>query len=190
MVCCRRGAYRVRVTGFSGGIMNSGMFAERARGRALRYLIAAALATVGAQTAQAACIERPVAAAARLHEFEMMMMDVSLRCARVGVSMQAEYNTMVAANQGQFDAAEGQLKQFFASMTDPEQRHGTPFDRYTTMLANTYGAGNTSIEACRQFAAVTAAVANASDGGETLNTVVMGLVQHPMLERATCPVAP
>lgn len=157
------------------------------RSRALA-LVLAALALAGADTARATCIEPPVASAARLHEFEMLMMDVSLRCSRVGVAMRANYEAMVSAHQAQFDEAAHRLQSFFAMAA--KGTHGGLYDRYATLIANTYGGGNTSYDSCRMFDAVAEKVAHAGDQGRTLGVVASGLIAHPLLERATCPTAP
>lgn len=153
-------------------------------------VLATALALVGAQSAQAACIEPPLAQAARLHEFQTLMMTVSLRCSLRGVAMQPHYEAMVSSHQPHFDAAVQRLQGYFATAGAPEARHGGLYDRYATMIANRYGGGETSLDSCRLFDAVAAELARARDEGRTLAAVATAMVRHPVLERATCPVAP
>lgn len=152
-------------------------------------VITASLTLAGAQTAQAACIDPPVAQAARLHEFETLMMDVSLRCSLAGVAMQPHYEAMVSSQQARFDAAAQRLQGFFAIGSEPQARHGGLYDRYATMIANRYGGGNTSVDSCRLFDAVAVELSHARDDGRTLAAVAEAMVRHPMLERATCPAA-
>jgi hypothetical protein len=158
--------------------------------RRAAVVTAAALALVGAQSVQAACIDPPVAQAARLHEFETLMMTVSLRCSLRGVAMQPHYEAMVSSHQAHFDAAVQRLQGFFATSSAPETRHGGLYDRYATMIANRYGGGETSLDSCRLFDAVAAELSAARDEGRTLAAVAEAMVRHPVLERATCPAAP
>jgi len=153
-------------------------------------LLAAALALAGGDTAWASCIEEPVANAARLHEFETLMMDVSLRCSLMGVPMRPDYEAMVSAHQALFDAAVQRLQGFFATANVPGNPHGGLYDRYATMIANTYGAGSTSLDKCRVFDSIAVELARTSDNGRTLGAVAQAMIAHPVLERATCPAQP
>jgi hypothetical protein len=164
------------------------------RGGRLRTaaLIAAALALTGAHVSRAACIEAPVANAARLHEFGTLMMDVSLRCGLMGVAMQPHYEDMVHAHQAQFDDAVRRLQHFF--VTSPgggaEARHGGLYDRYATLIANRYGGGNTSLDSCHLLDGIAVELARAGDGGRMLGAVALAMIAHPVLEQATCPKQP
>jgi hypothetical protein len=153
-------------------------------------LLAAGLALAGAETAKAGCIEEPVASAARLHEFEMLMMDVSLRCTRIGVAMQPHYEAMVTAHQRLFDDAARRLQSFFATNARDDAHHRGLYDRYATLIANRYGGGNSSLDRCRMFDALAVEVVRAADAGHTLGIVAQGLIAHPLLEIATCPSQP
>jgi hypothetical protein len=150
-------------------------------------LLLAGLALGGAETARAGCIDEPVTHAARLHEFATLMMDVSLRCSLLGVAMQPHYEAMISAHQAQFDAAVQRLQSFFATGGGPDNQHGGLYDRYATMIANRYGGGNTSLDSCRVFDAITVEVTRAGDNGRTLGAVAQAMIAHPVLERATCP---
>lgn len=151
------------------------------RGRTLLAVAALGLA----QPAQAACIDAPTASAARLHEFETMMMAVSLRCARVGVDMRADYDTMVTTYRTQFEAAGARLQAFFAALDG--KRKGAGYDRYSTLLANRYGGGQTTGEACGLLAGVTREVIKAREGAKVLLAVAEAMIARSALEAATCP---
>jgi hypothetical protein len=148
----------------------------------------AALALAGGGAAQAACIDAPVVDAARLHEFETMMMDVSLRCTRMGVAMQADYDVMVSTHHGAFEAAVQRLHAFFADGADAHR--GGLYDRYATLIANRYGGGNTSFDSCRLFDALAVELARAADAGRELGAVARAMIAHPLLETATCAARP
>ena len=153
-------------------------------------LFMAGLALAGAQTARAGCIDEPVTNAARLHEFETLMMDVALRCSLMGVAMRPDYEAMVNAHQALFDTAAQRLQGYFATSATSANGHGGLYDRYATMIANTYGGGNTSLDKCRVFQAITVELARAADNGRTLGAVAQAMIAHPVLERATCPTRP
>lgn len=151
---------------------------------------ATGLALVVSGSARATCIDPPMLHAARLHEFGMMMMDVSLRCNRIGVVMQPHYESMVGAHRAQFEDAARKLQHYFAPDATAEAHHGGSFDRYATLIANRYGGGNTSLDTCRVFDGIAHEVSLATDGGRMLGAVAQAMIEHPMLERATCPTKP
>jgi len=150
--------------------------------------LAAALALCGAETARAGCIDEPVTNAARLHEFEMLMMDVSLRCTRLGVAMQAHYEALITTHQALFDEAVRRLQGYFATDADADAHHRGLYDRYATLIANRYGGGNTSLDSCRVFDGVAVEVARAADRGRMLGAVAQAMIAHPVLEQATCAI--
>ncbi len=152
--------------------------------------LALAMSGVVSGAAQAACIDQPMLGAARLHEFGMMMMDVSLRCNRIGVQMQSHYDSMVVAHRVQFEDAARRLQHYFAPDAAADVHHGGSFDRYATLIANRYGGGSTSLDTCRVFDGIANEVARAADGGRMLGAVAQAMVAHPMLERATCVARP
>jgi len=147
-------------------------------------LALAALSFVAAQPAQAACIDSPVASAARLHEFETMMLVVSLRCSRVGVDMRGNYDGLVASYRDHFESAATKLRVFFSALDGA--RKGSAYDRYTTQLANKYGGGSTSTENCHMMDGLTTEIVKARDGGPMLMAVANAMIQRSALETATC----
>jgi hypothetical protein len=149
-------------------------------------LALAACAGLTANTAQAACIDDTLAHAARLHEFEMMTMNASLRCSLQGIDWRSDYDAMVSAHQARFDGAAQALQRYFAGGAQVDAHHGGAWDRYATLIANRYGGGTTTPDACRAFAAVVVEVARASADDRTLGAVARAMVEHPLLERATC----
>jgi hypothetical protein len=162
----------------------------RSRGRRATVLLAAVLALAGAETARAGCIDAPVTNAARLHEFEVLMMDVSLRCTRLGVAMQVHYDALISTHQSMFDNAVHRLQSYFATSAGDDAHHRGLFDRYATLIANRYGGGDTSLDSCRVFDAVAVEVTRAGDSGRMLGAVAQAMIAHPVLERATCPTRP
>jgi len=156
------------------------------RCRPATLALAAVAMLAATTTAQAACIDDTLAHAARLHEFEMMTMNASLRCSLQGIDWRGHYEAMVTAHQARFDGAAQALQAFFAGGGPVDPRHGGAWDRYATLIANRYGGGSTTPEACRAFDAVVVEVTRAAPDDRTLLTVARAMVEHPLLERATC----
>lgn len=148
--------------------------------------LAVALALFGGETAEAQCADAAVVSAARLHEFEMLMMDVSMRCYMMGVDMRPHYDAMVTTHRPIFDGAAQQLRHFFGADVPGAARHGTGYDRYATLIANKYGAGNTSLDHCRVFDAIAVELTQSPEGPRELDTVARAMIEHPSLEQASC----
>lgn len=146
----------------------------------------AALALLLGQGARATCIAPDVADAARLHEFQTLMMDVALRCSLAGVAMRPDYEAMVDFHRARFELARRRLERFFEEAeTASGAPHGGAYDRYATMLANVYGAGETGQATCRAFDRI-AVELSGDDSGAALDAVARRMIAQSHLERATC----
>ncbi|MCH7627571.1 MAG: hypothetical protein IH997_02485 [Proteobacteria bacterium] len=146
--------------------------------------VAIAMATLsslaGSQAAQAqACAATALTQAARLVEFETLMMTVSLRCARAGVDLRAAYDGMVAANAPHFAQAQATIEAVLGG------DHGAGYDRYVTQVANRYGGGATNPAHCTMFRTVAVALGNPGDGRE-LEIVAEAMIAAPQLREAGC----
>jgi hypothetical protein len=147
---------------------------------------AAALALAGlvlAAPAQAACIDRQTATAARIHQFETMMMVVSLRCTRIGYDMRASYEGMVTAHQAPFGQAATRLRHFLGG--DGVDPHSGGFDRYSTILGNAYGGGATTFSTCQTLDQVAGELAKVPDV-RLLAQVAEVLIARPKLDEMAC----
>ncbi|MDP3548993.1 MAG: hypothetical protein Q8R81_01205 [Novosphingobium sp.] len=144
--------------------------------------LAAAIALISlpfAQSAQAqGCLDGQTLAAARLHEFEAMMMTVSLRCRAIGVDISAGYEAMGTAHRPVFAAAGRHLRTFFG-----DERHA--YDAYATRLGNRYGGGATDPANCHRFEAVARDLA-AAPGVAALGKVAFAMVAEPRITGAAC----
>ncbi|WP_298288370.1 hypothetical protein [Novosphingobium sp.] len=146
-----------------------------------RFVAAIALISLPfAQSAQAqACLDRPTLAAARLHEFEAMMMAVSLRCRAIGVDISAGHEAMAKTHRPAFAAAGRHLRAFFGDQ-------GRAFDAYATRVGNRYGGGATDPANCRRFETVAQDLA-ATPGVASLGKVVFAMVDEPRISGPLCP---
>lgn len=82
----------------------------------LRAALLLAITTPAPCLAQTACPDAATVSAARLIELEAMMMNVGLRCARVGVPMADHLDDMAARHQTMFQNARGRLRTFMAGL--------------------------------------------------------------------------
>jgi hypothetical protein len=148
--------------------------------------LAATLALAGtviAAPVQAACIDQQTATAARIHQFETMMMVVSLRCGRIGYDMRSSYEGMVTAHQAPFGQAATRLRHFLGGNDfDP---HSGGFDRYATILGNSYGGGATTFGTCQTLDQVAGELAKVPDM-RLLAQVAEVLIARPKLDEMAC----
>lgn len=96
-----------------------------------------------------------------------MLMVAGLRCRGGGIDVLAGYNRFVAANRTALVEVNNRLKLHFKSMhgTAEGQRH---YDRFTTALANAYGAGGSGAGNCENMASLAAEAAAARGSGAAL----------------------
>jgi hypothetical protein len=124
-------------------------------------LAAAAIATCLVSTAApaATCWSQADVSAAKVRELQTRLMVAALRCRATGVNILASYNNFVGSAKPAIVAANDRLKAHFgASGPVAGQRD---YDRYTTSLANAYGAADTGPESCAEAANLAAEASNA-----------------------------
>ena len=145
-------------------------------------LLAITLALAAANPAQAACADPPTAGAARLHEFQTMMMTVSLRCRTIGIDMRDDFEAMSTKYQADFSSAGQHVQRFFGASI----KHGGDYDRYSVVVANKYGAGSTTQRNCKLLQKVVSEVTRIADGA-LLVTVAGAMIPRSTLEALGCP---
>jgi hypothetical protein len=123
------------------------------------------------------CLDRETLVAAQVHEFEAMMMAVSLRCKAIGVDISADYEAMLATHAPVFAAADRRLRAHFTE--------GRSYERYATQLGNRYGGGATDPANCQRFEAVARSLA-AQPAISALGKVVASMVTEPRITGAVC----
>jgi len=179
-------------------------------------MLAAAVALSMAPPAAAAvsCPDGATTHAARLIEFQTMMMDVALRCGRVGVPFVDHLDTMAAKHHAVFEGARSRVRTFMAALAEQMRgagakgpgakepgakasgaaspaRHGDPLERYMTMLGNRYGAGSTTPDRCHAFDAIALSLADSGNTDKLLTMVSESLIGQTLLENLIgCPAKP
>ena len=123
-------------------------------------LVAAALATTLGSTAASAasCFTQADVSAAKVREMQTRLMVATLRCRATGVNILASYNNFMGAAKPAIVAANDQLKAHFGAAGPVAGQRD--YDRYTTSLANAYGAAETGPESCAEAANLAAEAAN------------------------------
>ena len=109
-----------------------------------------ATAVAGAMLAapvQAGCWNGDDASAATVRELQSMLMVAALRCQVSGHAMLSEYNGFVTANRATIAAMNDRLKAHFIHAAGPVEGQRA-YDRFTTSMANGYGAGASGSDSC------------------------------------------
>ncbi|PTR12488.1 hypothetical protein C8K11_103416 [Novosphingobium sp. GV055] len=131
----------------------------------------------------ASCLDSPTFEAARFHQFQTMMMTVSLRCKSHGMDVESSFSRMMIVHQGVFAAADKAIRGYISPAHGFADKRA--FDSYATLVANRYGGGATNLQACtaidRAIKTVTADIT-----GTTLRFVATAMVAHPEMERMAC----
>lgn len=148
--------------------------------------LAAALAMIGmvsVPAAQAACFDQATAQAARINEFETMMMVVSLHCSRIGVAMKDDFEAMRRAHEAPFGQAAMRLRRYLGGQD--EDLHSGQYDRFLTLTANRYGGGATRVDDCQILDTVVIELAHNPDMA-MLSAVAGAMVARPLFDGFAC----
>jgi hypothetical protein len=131
------------------------------KNRTRAALAAAAIATCLVSTAApaATCWSQADVSAAKVRELQTRLMVAALRCRATGVNILASYNAFVGNSKPALVAANNALKAHFAAGGPVAGQRD--YDRYTTTLANAYGAADTGPESCAEAANLAAEATNA-----------------------------
>jgi hypothetical protein len=151
--------------------------------------IAAAMIAMVAVPADAAmgCWNETQVAAARVRDLQSRLMVDALRCRAFGIDILEAYNEFVRSNRETIQAANAVIMaQFSQGFGDGAQ---TEYDRFTTALANAYGADRTDDQVCAE-AAATAAEAVAA-GGDVMRLIEIEerFGPAPALPGGECPIS-
>jgi hypothetical protein len=90
-------------------------------------------------------------AAARIRELQTKLMVATLRCRAAGVNILASYNQFIATDRDELRTANDRLKLHYMAAAGPIAGQ-QEYDRYTTALANRYGATEWGPRSCERAA--------------------------------------
>jgi hypothetical protein len=145
--------------------------------RLFAALLAVALISPMPVQAQA-CLDRETLTAARVHEFEAMMMAVNLRCKAIGVDISEGFEAMLATHAKVFAAADRRLRTYFSGGR-------RAYETYATQLGNHYGGGATDPANCQRFDKVARRLAG-EPAIAGLGKVVITMIAQPRISGEIC----
>jgi hypothetical protein len=143
--------------------------------------LALCLVSTAAPAASASCWTQADVSAAKVRELQTRLMVATLRCRATGVNILASYNNFIAGGRTSIVAANDRLKAHF--MTAGAVVGQRDYDRYTTALANAYGAAETGPESCAEASSLAAEAAAKGD----VTAVAAQAVPVATLPAAVCP---
>jgi predicted RNase H-like nuclease len=120
-------------------------------GRAAVAALMIAMASGQASAATSNCWAAQTVSAAKVRDLQTMLMVAGLRCRGTASDVLAGYNRFVATNRTAIVAFNDQLKGHFRAIHGAAEGQRR-YDRFTTALANAYGAGGEGTANCADMA--------------------------------------
>lgn len=155
--------------------------------KAITTAMALASALAMAAPAQAApCWSDTAIEAARIRQFETMMMVSTLRCRLVGADFSEAYNRFVREKRPVLVAAGEAMRAQFAQAVGAQRALGA-YDDFMTKVANSYGGGMEGTK-CADMASVAQAAAEAPATREALARLALSAGAEPPLAGQRCPL--
>ena len=151
------------------------------------FATAASILCVSAPAgATMACWNETQQAAARVRDLQSRLMVATLRCRAMGYDITPAYNLFVVANRLTIqDANDVILTQFRNGFGWEADRQ---YDRFTTMLANTYGGEETDRWICAQTEALADEAADAKGDANRLVALADRIGAPPRLPGGRCEI--
>lgn len=140
------------------------------------------------QPAEAAmgCWNQQQVAAAKIRDLQSRLMVATMRCGAMGIDVLPAYNSFVRTNRTTIQDANGLIKAQFRSGYGA--RGQTEYDRFTTALANAYGADPTNAAICRETAEIANRAVAAKGNVSKLVEIVEAMGSAPRLPGGVCRV--
>jgi len=152
----------------------------------MRKFLCAATAVLSVATpANAACWSANSASAARVRDLQTFLMVETLRCSAMGYNISAHYNAFVRGNRAAITAANDQLKAYFIRADGPVYGQRA-YDRFTTRLANNYGADRTDADSCDMARSVAIEATQMGNSIEGLEMIAERQGLNPALPGGRC----
>lgn len=152
--------------------------------RKVGLTVTAALVIASPAQAAMSCWNDTQLAAAQVRNLQSRLMVASLRCVAMGYDVTPAYNRFVRASRETIQGANGVIMaQFRAGHGGEAQLH---YDRFATVLANAYGADDTTEEVCAQTAMVADEAAQAGGDARRLVEIADRLGAAPELPGGRC----
>jgi hypothetical protein len=149
-----------------------------------RFWGLAVVAALLATPAQAGCWSKEAVAAAKIREFETMLMVSALRCRNGGRDFLARYNQFVREGRPVLTQVNDMLRTQFTSELGAG-RGLNAYDGFVTSIANRYGAGIADLN-CGDLSDITNAAVAGSRSAVQLERLADAADIHPPIGRQ-CP---
>jgi hypothetical protein len=152
----------------------------------MRNIMCAATAVLAAVSpATAGCWSAEHVSAAHVRDLQTFLMVETLRCQAIGFDISPDYNAFVRGNRAAIGAANDRLKAFFIGTAGPVYGQ-TAYDRFTTSLANAYGARHTNADTCEGARSVATEGALMANSREGLEMIAARQALSPVLPGGIC----
>ncbi|MDB5699783.1 MAG: hypothetical protein JWN69_2587 [Alphaproteobacteria bacterium] len=156
------------------------------RGGACAAVVAAGFFMQPAQAAMN-CWNPQHVAAAKIRDLQSRLMVATMRCNAMGINVLPAYNDFVRTNRSTIQDANGVIKAQFAKGFGAGGQ--TEYDRFTTVLANAYGADPTSASICRETASRAHEAVAAQGDVQRLLEIADSMGSEPSLPGGRCKVS-
>jgi hypothetical protein len=156
------------------------------RGLTKSAALVVTLFTIAAQPAQA-CWDDAAQNAAKISNFNMMLMVTALRCRGGSDNFLTEYNQFVRKNNALLGSQNSLIRSHFAATLGGKGAE-TALDKLATGYANSYGAGHASM-GCKELKALATQVANQPMGVSTLTAIADNAVGNAPLPGGRCNIS-
>lgn len=147
-------------------------------------VIVAVAALCSTVAAEAACWSPRAAAAAQVRELDALMMVSALRCRFTDPGLLVRYNAFVVRERSALLQANAELKAHFSAEVGAAAALNA-FDRFSTQLANRYGAGVEGL-ACGDVTAIVDAATGEGRGFAGLAAIAERAEIRPSLAGGAC----
>jgi hypothetical protein len=156
-------------------------------GRAAGAALMIAMACGQASAANNECWAAQTVAAAKVRDLQTMLMVAGLRCRGTGDDVLAGYNRFVTTNRAALVVFNNLLKGHFRAVYGSVEGQRS-YDRFTTALANAYGAGGSGSADCADMARLAAEAADARGSSTALTAIAESRGVDPELPAQRCSV--
>jgi hypothetical protein len=156
-------------------------------GRAAGAALMAAVTFGQAHAAGGDCWSAQEISAAKIRDLQTMLMVAGLRCRGTGTDVLTGYNRFVATNRVAIVEVNNRLKGHFDAAYGAVEGQRS-YDRFTTALANAYGAGGSGAGDCAAMADLADDAAAARGSGATLAALASARGMDPDLPTRRCSV--
>ncbi len=148
-------------------------------------MVAGAVLALASTPVNAACWTQSEVAAAKVRDFDTMLMVSGLRCRFQSTALINTYNAMVVRHRAALTEANMHLKAHFAKAAGGAHA----LDSYITRVANRYGAGAENLS-CESLRSIAAAAMNEEPTLEALTAIAERAEVAPVLPEGACAAPP